>query len=87
MHIKANHTLIYGDFEDINPEHQQIFCYRRWDTDGEFLIVHNFSNHVIDWENPYKTLTFQIGNYNKLNKSKLAPWESRIYCKIKEYER
>jgi oligo-1,6-glucosidase len=78
---KANHTLIYGDFEDINPEHKQIFCYRRWDTNGEFLIVHNFSDHVIDWENPDKTLTFQIGNYDKLNKSKLAPWESRIYCK------
>ncbi len=78
---KANHTLIYGDFEDINPEHQQIFCYRRWDTYGEFLIVHNFSDHVIDWENPDKTLTFKIGNYDKLNKSKLAPWESRIYCK------
>ena len=45
---KDNHTLIYGDFEDINPKHKQIFCYRRWDTDREFLIVHNFSDHVID---------------------------------------
>ena len=79
---KANHTLIYGDFEDINPEHQQIFCYRRWDTYGEFLIVHNFSDHAVDWENPDKTLTFQIGNYDKQNKSKLSPWESRIFCKV-----
>ena len=76
---KANPTLIYGNFEDVYPEHPQLFGYRRWDADTEFLIVHNFSDQTLDWDLPERPYVLALGNYITTVENKLSPWESRIY--------
>lgn len=76
---KAQPTLIYGDYQDLEPQHSQLFLYRRWDIKEEFLIVHNFSNHSIDWEKPKTQYNLQIGNYANPEEGRLSPWESRVY--------
>lgn len=76
---KAQPTLIYGDYQDLEPQHSQLFLYRRWDIKEEFLIVHNFSNHAIDWEKPKTQYNLQIGNYANPEEGRLSPWESRVY--------
>ena len=76
---KANTTLVYGDFDDLLPEHPQLYCYRRWDKEANFLLVHNFSDTPTSWEKPSGNYEFVLGNYSNEKQALLAPWESRIY--------
>lgn len=76
---KANTTLVYGDFDDLLPEHPQLYCYRRWDKEANFLLVHNFSDTPTSWEKPSGNYEFVFGNYSNEKQALLAPWESRIY--------
>lgn len=76
---KANTTLVYGDFVDLLPEHPQLYCYRRWDKEANFLLVHNFSETPTSWEKPSGNYEFVFGNYSNEKQALLAPWESRIY--------
>ena len=76
---KDNPTLIYGDFKDVYPKHTKLFGYLRWDSKITFLIIHNFSDHNLNWDNPEKTSVLVFGNYINPNENELAPWESRIY--------
>ena len=41
---KENPTLIYGNYVSINNEDSQIYAYRRWDEEHEFLILLNMSD-------------------------------------------
>ena len=75
----ANTTLVYGDFDDLLPEHPQLYCYRRWDKEANFLLVHNFSDTPTSWEKPSGNYEFVFGNYSNEKQALLAPWESRIY--------
>lgn len=77
---KAHPTLIYGDYEDLLPQHPQLYHYRRWDAHLEYLVIHNFSDDAVNWQKPTGNYTLQIGNYTNPIVGKLAPWESRVYC-------
>ena len=79
---KANPTMVYGDFEDLLPEHPQLFCYRRWDKEANFLLVHNFSDTPTSWEKPSGNYESVLGNYSNEKQTLLAPWESRIYRSV-----
>ncbi len=79
---KANTTLVYGDFVDLLPEHPQLYCYRRWDKEANFLLVHNFSDTPTSWEKPSGNYEFVFGNYSNEKQALLAPWESRIYRSV-----
>ena len=76
---KDNPTLIYGDFKDIYPNHPKFFGYIRSDSNTAFLIIHNFSDHKLNWDNPHKTCVLEYGNYINPDENELAPWESRVY--------
>ena len=76
---KAHLTLVYGDFEDLLPEHPQLYCYRRWDEEASFLMVLNFSDHATSWALPEGNYAFMLGNYAEQQDGALAPWESRVY--------
>ena len=79
---KANTTLVYGDFDDLLPEHPQLYCYRRWDKEAKFLMVHNFSDTPTSWKKPPGNYEFVLGNYSNEKQALLAPWESRIYRSV-----
>lgn len=79
---KAHSTLVYGDFELLEEDSETLFAYRRWDADGEFLIVLNFNNEP--QKIPFLTpdLNLALSNYKKEEISDwLLPWEARIYRK------
>lgn len=76
---KDNPTLIYGDFKDIYPNHPKFFGYIRSDSNTAFLIIHNFSDHKHNWDNPHKACVLEYGNYINPDENELAPWESRVY--------
>jgi oligo-1,6-glucosidase len=82
------HTLafVYGDFEDLDPQHPHVFAYTRTLGAEKYLVVENFSSNAVTYSLPNnltagKLLLADIptshqANTNTLN---LAPWESRIY--------
>jgi len=81
---KQHPTLIYGDYEDLAPDSDELFIYRRWDEEHEYLIFLNFSNEYISLFNlqsiPADALL--ICNY-KMDRfghtPELAGWEARVY--------
>lgn len=76
---KANQSLVYGQFEDLLPQHPYLFVYKRWDDKGTFLAVHNFRDENTNWEQKESGYTMDIGNYATPSSQFLSPWESRIY--------
>jgi len=81
---KENIVLVYGDYECLDEDHKQIFAYRRFDDNNEFLIVHNMGETSINWDH-----NLNIDNY-KLLKSNLESsiadlsfraWESKLFKK------
>lgn len=47
---KANSTLVYGNFEVIDPAHPSVFAYKRTDENGAFLVLINFSEEEVVFE-------------------------------------
>ena len=82
---KANKTLIYGEYKDLEPNDSKLFIYKRWDEKNLFLIAHNFSDNSQEFNSDYiKGLTLSSSNYlSNEKRNSLQPWESRIYFKSK----
>lgn len=77
---KENPTLVYGDYESIRNDHQQIYAYRRWDEENEFLVVLNFSDQEVDFDPIITGLELLIYNYTDATEDLLMrPWESKIF--------
>ena len=56
---KKYKTLVYGDYELLDPKHEQIYAYIRSQEDERFLILLNFSGETV-----YYTIPAHI-NYNR----------------------
>jgi len=81
---KENSTLIYGDFELLLPDSEELFIYRRWDENGDFMILLNFTSDTQAFDTKLKDSlsAYQIAKSNYSEKSEaLLPWEARIYRK------
>ena len=76
---KANPTLVYGDFEDLLPDHSQLYVYRRWDENGHYLVVHNFSDQPISWDKPSEEYRVRTWKLQHPKRGSIVPWESRVY--------
>jgi len=81
-----NLAFVYGDFEDLDPEHPHIFAYIRTLGSEKYLIVENFSSSPVAYTLPNdlkaaNLLLSDIPGSHEANVStlNLAPWESRIY--------
>ncbi len=82
---KENKVLVYGDYEDLEPDHEILFAYRRWDEDQEFLILLNFSNTTYKWNSNLDAGGFELclTNHNTTNSAfSLEPWQAKILRKI-----
>jgi oligo-1,6-glucosidase len=77
---KTHKTLIYGDFKQYVQASEQIFAYRRWDEEGDFIVVLNFSGQATDISKDIPISGYQlvISNYDEEQEA-LRPWEARIY--------
>ncbi len=79
-------AFVYGDYQDLDPQHSKIFAYTRTLGGERYLVVENFSSSMVQYQLPggLKAGTLLLSdipasreeNAATLN---LAPWESRIY--------
>ncbi len=77
---KDHTTLIYGDYESIRNDHPQIYAYRRWDEENEFLVVLNFSHQEVDFDPIITGLELLIYNYTDATEDLLMrPWEAKVF--------
>ncbi|OEK06907.1 glycoside hydrolase family 13 protein [Roseivirga misakiensis] len=77
---KDNPTLVYGDYESIENNHEQIYAYRRWDETNEYLVVLNFSDQEVDFNPIITGLELLIYNYSDATEDLLMrPWEAKIF--------
>ncbi|MBU2526437.1 MAG: alpha-glucosidase [Bacteroidetes bacterium] len=54
--IRKKHlTLVYGQYEILEPDHEQIYAYKRFDDRNIFLVVLNFSDTVSEFHLPAET--------------------------------
>ena len=79
---KANPTLIYGTYKDLNPSDEHVFVYRRSDAEATFFVILNFSEAqipMVRYLPNMKALTLEVSNYKTTSPDILRPWESRLY--------
>ncbi|MEL6560308.1 MAG: alpha-glucosidase [Bacteroidota bacterium] len=81
---KDNTTLVYGNFEMIEPDHKELFIYRRTDEEGSFLITLNFSDQPVSYQfKNADSLNVAINNYDEVSvhgdQIGLEPWQSIIF--------
>ena len=69
-------ALVYGDCEDIAPDHPSLFAYRRMLADSTCLIVLNFSSDTVISDLPGGDLV--ISNYGDIM-PELRAWEACIF--------
>ena len=78
---KEHSTWIYGDYEDLAPQDDHLFLYKRWDENGTYYVVLNFSEEsmVLSELNDWGPIELLISNYKQVHEEQLEPWEARIY--------
>lgn len=77
---KDHPTLVYGDYESLQNDHQNIFAYRRWDDENEYLVLLNFSDQNQLFEEQIDELELLVNNYDyKDSGLSLRPWEAKVF--------
>ncbi|GAA3763170.1 alpha,alpha-phosphotrehalase [Terriglobus aquaticus] len=80
-------AFVYGDYQDLDPKHQQVFIYTRTLGSAKYLVVLNFSKQPVEYSLPGGSAAGQLklGNYRDTSDAPgsstlhLRPWESRVY--------
>lgn len=84
---RRNEDLVYGDYFDIAPDHEQVFAYTRTGVDKTFLIVLNMSSKKVSLKLDAMFLGYKLIVSNSTDHYKgpiketleLAHWEARMY--------
>jgi glycosidase len=82
LHLRKEHlTWVYGQYEMIDGNDEQLYAYRRRDEQGEYFVYLNFSeDNLSDLPGPATDqLALLIGNYPDAPEGTLRPWEARVY--------
>jgi oligo-1,6-glucosidase len=79
-------AFVYGDFEDLDPQHPHVFAYTRTLGSERYLVVENFSSGPVQYTLPrgMKAGTLLLSDLvnsheSNTNRVSLGAWESRIY--------
>lgn len=82
-------ALVYGEYRDVDPEHEKVFAYLRTLWDVSFLVLINFSRKRIDYALPglkvgATVLDNGAGETARVGSAtvSLAPWQATIYSTI-----
>ena len=79
---KEHKTLVYGDLDILMLEAEDLFVYRRWDEEGDYLIVLNFSDEAATLSADVSLVNHDclLSNY-PTHGATLQPWEASVYRK------
>ena len=79
---KENPVFRFGNFELLDPDHEQVFAYTRNTADQQMLVVCNFSGEEVAWDVPseYWDAELLLTNYEP-TPGLLKPYEAMILLK------
>lgn len=78
---RENPVFVYGEYEPLDELNPNIYAYRRWDDDNEFLMIHNFSDQNIQWDFNFGAEAYELikTNINAERPLKeFLPWQTKI---------
>jgi oligo-1,6-glucosidase len=85
---KANPVMVYGSYDLILPDHEQVYAFTRTLADQRLLVILNFSQEPALFNLPdgfaYSRASYLIGNYpvdpdEEMRSLNLQPYEARVY--------
>jgi oligo-1,6-glucosidase len=74
-------AFVYGDYEDLLPEHPHVFAYTRVLGDERYLVVLNFWREAIPFPLASDVSYVRVVMSNAMasdSRAELAPWEARV---------
>ncbi|SDF62409.1 glycoside hydrolase family 13 protein [Terriglobus roseus] len=74
---KQTLAFVYGDYEDLAPEHPSLFLYARTLGEERFLVALNFSRETFALPDEFSKGQIVLANTASIS-SELGAWESRI---------
>lgn len=86
---RAHEVIVYGEFQDLDPSHGQVYCYTRTTAQEELLVILNLTKETVPYtvptelSNGWKCL---ISNYPDTSLEKeiiLRPYEALVYVRSK----
>ena len=90
---KESKDLIYGDYFDLDPNHQNIFMYQRVGLKTTYLIILNMSDSSVNYNfNNLTEYSLEFSNLNtkpriSSNQIELLAWDALMFKKIKYYDK
>ena len=73
---KKHEVLRKGDYTNLDPDHEQIYAYKRTYQENELIIICNFSDYELSLPS-YAEGSYIFGNYD--DSPMVRPWEVKIY--------
>jgi len=71
--------IIYGDYELLDPEDEEVFTYKRRYNDETLLVISNFTDKELTRDYNQSAGKLLIGNYDDDRNMELRPYESKVY--------
>ena len=90
---KQSKDLIYGDYLDLDPNHQNIFMYQRVGLKTTYLMILNMSDSSINYNfDNLMEYSLEFSNRNtkpriSSNQIELLAWDALMFKKIKYYDK
>ena len=78
---KDHKTLVYGEYNCIDENDPAIFAYKRSDHENDFLVVHNMSDEIQNWNHSqYNEYEMVMSNLEEMSNAEIyQPWQSKIF--------
>ncbi len=79
---RENDVVVYGDFELLFPEDENIFAYTRTLGQYKLVVICNFYGKKVSYELPYELTgekAWELSNYDEPQENLLRPYEGIMY--------
>lgn len=81
---RENDIIVYGTYELLEPDHEELYIYKRKLDEKELLIICNFSDKEIEMPTDISATLSEnkgilLSNYKETNTKLVKPYESTVY--------
>lgn len=73
--------IVHGTYEELDPDDDQVFAYRRHYQGQTLLVISNFTDQTVtrDYDDQAQASDKLIGNYADDQGTTLRPYETKVY--------
>lgn len=71
--------IIYGDYELLDPDDEEVFAYKRRYNGETLLVISNFTDQKVTRDYGQHDGKLLIGNYSDDENMEIRPYESKVY--------